>query len=299
MADTSKFIHGVKEVEPGVRLHYVQVGKGSKILVLLHGFPGTWWQWRTVMPIFANSGYRVIAIDYRGAGNSSKPQSGYDKKTMARDIKTLLVEHLKITNSIYLVGHDIGMKVAFAYAALFPESISKLVLVDAIIPGAKHYHDLLTTGRLANFDLSHFFFHNSKNNMAEALTAGRERIYIQDFFDRHAFNMAAFPPEVIDVYAKAYSAPGGMRAGFELYRAFDQDSKDNASIFANGGRLSVPLSFIVGQESGFLATVAGNIASEIAENSSFATIPDSGHYPAEENPEIFAAEVIKYLQSAV
>ncbi|MDR5798768.1 alpha/beta hydrolase [Caballeronia sp. LZ001] len=138
--------------------------KAPNTVVLIHGFPETWWQWRHVMPIFANAGFRVIAVDYRGAGNSSKPSGGYDKRTMARDIRSL-VDHLGIDNKIHMVGHDLGMKVAFSYAALFPEQIEKLVLVDAIIPGAKHFDDLMTTGKLSNFDLAHFFFHNAKNTL--------------------------------------------------------------------------------------------------------------------------------------
>ena len=216
MDEATTFTHGLKEVEPGVQLHYVQAGSGSRTLVLLHGYPETWWQWRHVMPLFANAGFHVIAVDYRGAGNSSKPAGGYDKVTMARDIQRLLVDHLGIQEPVYLVGHDIGMTVAFAYAPLFPNLVEKLMLVDAIIPGTKPFQQLLTTGRLKNSNLAHFFFHNARNSMAEALTAGRERIYLQDFFDRIAFNVGAFPPEVIDTYAKAYAAPGAMKAGSEV-----------------------------------------------------------------------------------
>jgi pimeloyl-ACP methyl ester carboxylesterase len=123
----SSFHHALREVEPGVKLHYVQTGEGVKTLVLLHGFPETWWQWRYVMPMFAEAGFRVIAVDYRGAGSSSKPQTGYDKHTMARDIHRLVVDKLGIKTPIHLVGHDLGMKVAFAYATLFPMAVEKLI----------------------------------------------------------------------------------------------------------------------------------------------------------------------------
>lgn len=297
MSPSEDFTHGMREVEPGVLLHYVETGAGDRTLVLIHGFPQTWWQWRHVMPVFARAGFRVIAVDYRGAGTSSKPTTGYDKRTMARDVHSLLGQ-LGITEPVYLVGHDLGMKVAFAFAVQFPESLKKLILVDAIIPGAKHFQDLLTTGKLANFDLAHFFFHNAKNNIAETLTAGRERVYIQDFFNRHAYNIGAFPPEVIDVYAKAYAAPGGMRAGFEVYRAFDQDGRDNAETLATSGKLKMPLLFIVGEKSGFLAMVADTIVDEIAENGSQVVIPNSGHYAAEENPEAFADAVLAFCKEA-
>ena len=296
MSDVVPFIHGLKKIEPGVQLHYVQAGSGSTTLVLLHGYPETWWQWRHTMPIFAKAGFRVIAVDYRGAGNSSKPASGYDKCTMARDIRRLLVDHLAIQKPVCLVGHDIGMTVAFAYAALFPEGVERLVLVDAIIPGTKPFQQLLTTGKLKNSNLAHFFFHNARNNMAETLTAGRERVYLEDFFDRIAFNMGAFPPEVIDTYAKAYAAPGAMKAGFEVYRAFDQDGEDNLSLLGKGGKLRMPLLFIAGNES-FLSTIAEDILAEIAENGSLTTISNSGHYPAEENPEAFAKAVITFCRT--
>ena len=98
-----EFQHGMAEVEPGVQLHYVEVGSGPRTMVLLHGFPETWWEWRHAMPLLASAGFRVIAIDYRGAGNSSKPAGGYDKRTMANDIHTLLVDHLTIKTPVVMV----------------------------------------------------------------------------------------------------------------------------------------------------------------------------------------------------
>ncbi len=293
MTDQNAFRHGMQEIEPGVQLHYIQTGAGPRTLVLLHGYPETWWEWRHTMPLFAEAGFRVIAIDYRGAGNSSKPAEGYDKCTMARDIRRLVVDRLDIHEPIFMIGHDIGMTVAFAYASFFPEGIEKLVLVDAIIPGTAPYQDLLTTGKLKNSNLAHFFFHNARNNMAETLTAGKERVYVQDFFDRIAFNIGAFSPEVIDTYAKAYAAPGAMKAGFEVYRAFDQDAEDNRVLLKNSGRLRMPVLFVAGRES-FLSTIAEEILAEIADDGSVAVISDSGHYPPEENPSAFAEAVIRF-----
>ena len=283
------------EVEPGVQLHYVGTGSGPQTLVFIHGYPETWWEWRHVMPLFASAGFRVIAVDYRGAGNSSKPASGYDKRTMATDIKNLLVDHLAVTDPVIIVGHDIGMTVAFAFATLYPGDTKKLVLVDAIIPGTPTFKAFLTTGKLANSNLAHFFWHNARNNMAETLTAGRERVYLQDFFDRIAFNMAAFGPEVIDCYTTHYAGSGAMKAGFELYRAFDQDGEDNEASLAASGRLKMPTLFVVGAES-FLGTVAEAVLSEIVENGEVASIPRSGHYPPEENPDAFAAAVINFCK---
>jgi pimeloyl-ACP methyl ester carboxylesterase len=293
MEDTNLFQHGMAEVEPGVQLHYVQTGAGAETMVLVHGYPETWWEWRHVMPVFASAGFRVIAVDYRGAGNSSKPASGYDKRTMARDIQNLLVDHLAVTSPVIMVGHDIGMTVAFAFATLYPASVKKLVLVDAIVPGTLTFKAFLSTGKLRNSNLAHFFWHNARNNMAETLTAGRERVYIQDFFDRIAFNLGAFGPEVIDRYTSHYAGPGGMKAGFEVYRAFDQDGEDNEAWIMGSGRLKMRTLFVAGAES-FLGTMPEVVLHEIAEVGSVALIPRSGHYPPEENPEAFAAAVITF-----
>lgn len=290
------FRHGMAEIKPGVQLHYVEVGEGTRTMVLLHGFPETWLEWRHTMPLFAEAGFRVIAVDYRGAGNSSKPSSGYDKQTMASDIRALLVEHLDVREPSVLVGHDIGMTVAFAFAGLYPKAAEKLVLVDAIVPGTKSFRGLLTTGRLSNSNLAHFFFHNARNNMAETLTAGREHAYLKDFFDRIAFNLEAFTPEVIGNYVAHYSSPGGMKAGFEVYRAFDQDADDNAAMLATSGRLKLPVLFVAGEKS-FLGTIAETVLEEIAENGRVFLTPRSGHYPPEENPIAFAEAVIEFCNS--
>ncbi len=295
MDDASVFRHRMAEVEPDVQLHYVEMGSSPETMVLVHGYPETWWEWRHVMPVFASAGYRVIAVDYRGAGNSSKPAGGYDKRTMARDIHRLLNNHLEVSGPVVMVGHDIGMAVAFAFAALYPQSVNKLVLVDAIVPGTPTFKRFLTTGKLRNSDLAHFFWHNSKNNMAETLNAGRERVYIQDFFDRIAFNLGAFSPEVIDRYTAHYAGPGGMKAGFEVYRAFDQDGEDNEAFLRDSGRLKVRTLFVAGEES-FLATMPEAVLHEIAEDGGVTLIARSGHYPAEENPEAFAAAVLDFCK---
>jgi pimeloyl-ACP methyl ester carboxylesterase len=215
---------------------------------------------------------------------------------MAKDIHRLLIDHLAVADPIIMVGHDIGMTVAFAFAALYPASVKKLVLVDAIVPGTPTFKVFLTTGKLRNSNLAHFFWHNARNNMAEALTAGRERMYIQDFFDRIAFNLGAFGPEVIDHYTAHYAGPGGMKAGFEVYRAFDHDGEDNEAFLRDSGRLKMRTLFVAGAES-FLGTMPEVVLNEIAEDGSVTLIPRSGHYPPEENPEAFAAAVCAFIEA--
>ena len=127
--------HGTAELEPGVRIHYVVSGTGDRTMVLLHGYPQTWWEWRHVITPLVQAGWRVITPDYRGAGSSSKPPTGYDKRTMAADIYKLLREHLHVTGPVTMVGHDIGMMVAYAFASEYPKAVDKLVLLEAPLPG--------------------------------------------------------------------------------------------------------------------------------------------------------------------
>ena len=108
------FVHGMADVEPGVRLHYVTAGEGDRTAVLFHGFPQTWYAWHGFIPRLTVAGFRVIAVDYRGAGNSSRPLGGYDKRTMALDIRRLLRDALGIGGPLVMIGHDIGLMVAYA-----------------------------------------------------------------------------------------------------------------------------------------------------------------------------------------
>src|SRR5262249_29186069 len=129
--------HGMADLEPGVRLHYVTAGTGERAVVLLHGFPQTWWACRRVIPTLVHAGYRVVATDARGAGNSWKPTVGFDKRPWARDIHQLVRDRLDIRTPAVLIGHDIGLMVAYAYAQVYRDAVSHLVVVDAPLPGTK------------------------------------------------------------------------------------------------------------------------------------------------------------------
>ena len=233
--------HGTAELQPGVRLHHVTAGNGPRTVVLLHGYPQTWWEWRHVIPPLAEAGWRVIAPDYRGAGASSKPPDGYDKRTMAADIHHLLRDHLGVAGPVTMVGHDIGMMVAYAFASSFPDSTERLILMEAPLPGTAVYDRMVATPRLGDMPLWHFFFHNAQDSLAEALTAGRERLYLRHFYDRLAFNQDAIGPADLGRYAASFEAAGAMRAGFELYRAFDRDGEDNRTALERDGKLAMPV----------------------------------------------------------
>src|SRR5437016_14161007 len=139
--------HAIADIEQGVSLHYVVAGTGTRTVVLLHGFPQTWRAWRHTIPQLTGAGFRVVAPDYRGAGNSSKPLSGYDKRTMAGDIHRLLHEPLKLPGPVALVGHDVGLMVAYAYAQSCREDVTHLVAVDAPLPGTAIFDQLRANPR--------------------------------------------------------------------------------------------------------------------------------------------------------
>lgn len=285
--------HGLAEINPDVRIYYVLAGQGPRTVVLLHGYPQTWWEFRHVIPMLVDAGYRVIAPDYRGAGDSNKPPSGYDKRTMAQDIYALLYEHLKLNEPVLLLGHDIGCMVAYAFAVQFPKAVRRLVLMEAPIPGTASYAEMVAVTHLRNVMHWHFFFHNATNDLAETLTAGRERVYLQNFYQRIAFNHGAFTPSDIDAYASWFSAAGAMRAGFELYRAFDRDADDNRAALKKHGRLGMPVLGMGGAES-FFVPIAPVMLREVAKDVRVVSLSKCGHWCAEEQPEAFVAELLKF-----
>lgn len=196
MANESTMVactHAMADTEPGVRIHHVTAGEGERTIVLLHGFPQTWWEWRLVIPALVQAGFRVIAPDYRGAGQSWRPLSGYDKLTMAEDIHRLVRECLRVEEPIALIGHDIGLMVAYAYARVHRDAVSHLVIVDAPLPGSHVFDRLRSDPRVW-----HFAFHGARD-VPEMLVAGRERAYLQAFFNARIFNTSAIGEGDIDV----------------------------------------------------------------------------------------------------
>jgi pimeloyl-ACP methyl ester carboxylesterase len=283
--------HATAELQPGFRIHYVTAGAHERTIVLLHGFPQTWWEWRHVIPLLVESGYRVIAPDYRGAGNSSRPLDGYDKRTMAKDIRALLREHLWLEGPVIMVGHDLGLMVAYAYAEAYRDEVSHLVVMDAPLPGTTVFDRLRSDPRIW-----HFAFHGARD-IPEMLVAGREREYIQLFFNARIFDPSAVTREDIDVYVAAYSVPGALRAGFEVYRAFDRDATDNREALQRNGKLNVPVLAVYGSLSNTGPGVEA-MMHEVASDVTGVRIPDSGHWIAEENPGFFAACLVEFLRKS-
>jgi pimeloyl-ACP methyl ester carboxylesterase len=274
------FTHHTAKVN-NVRLHYVTGGRGEPV-VLLHGFAETWYTWRHIMPELAKH-YTVIAPDLRGAGDSDKPATGYDKRTMAEDIHQLVQQlgHQRI----FLVGHDIGLMVSYAYAAAHPADVRRLVLLDAPIPGTKIFEEFVSSGRAW-----HFAFHNVQN-LPESLVEGRERTYLTEFYRAHSYNPAAFTEADVNEYVRCYSSPGGMRAGFEYFRAFPEDSKRNKEYFKR--KLSMPVLALGGAQS--FGPLIVNMVKEVATNVSGGMIEQCGHWIANERPEYLTEQLLIFF----
>jgi pimeloyl-ACP methyl ester carboxylesterase len=275
------FAHHTAKVND-VRLHYVTGGKGE-LVVLLHGFAETWYMWRHIMPELAKR-YTVIVPDLRGAGDSDKPIIGYDKRTMAADVHQL-VQQLGYQR-IFLVGHDIGLMVAYAYAAAHPVDVRRLVLLDAPIPGTKVFDEFVSSERAW-----HFAFH-SVQNLPESLVAGRERTYLTEgFYRAQSYNPAAFTEADVDEYVRCCSSPGGMRAGFEYFRAFSEDSKQNKEYLKR--KLSMPVLALGGAQS--LGPFMVNMAKEVATNVCGGIIEQCGHWISDERPEYLTEQLLTFF----
>lgn len=264
----------------GVRLHYWIGGSGSPV-VLLHGYAETGHMWRPLMPLLAQS-HTVIVPDLRGAGDSGKPESGYDKKNMAVDIHAL-------TSSLgfgraTIVGHDIGLMVAYAYAAQFPQETERLVLMDAFLPGIGDWKSVWLMR-----DLWHFHFYGTT---PLALVHGRERIYFEHFWN----DFAADPKHSVSeadrsIYAAAYAQEGGMRAGFEYFRNFEKDAADFAQLGAV--KLMMPVLVLTGEKAGgeFLIEQAKLVATDVHGQ----IIKGSGHWLMEEAPDQVIPALVAFL----
>jgi pimeloyl-ACP methyl ester carboxylesterase len=261
-----------------VMLHYVTAGRGPPV-VLIHGWPQTWYEWREIIPALAER-YTVIAPDMRGLGDSSRPLSGYDKRTVSDDIWRLVTEKLG-HKSFFLVGHDWGGPTAYALASQHPEAIKRLVIVDVVIPGDGG--DFSEGGRRW-----HHQFHITPD-LPEALVQGRERIYLDWFYKTFAYYPGAITEADLDEYTRTYSQPGAMRSGFAFYRAMSQDAKDNAAQLATGFRLPMPVLGISGGVSyphgrGRGDSVEASLK-RVATDVRAVVLPECGHFVPEEQPE--------------
>ncbi|KAK5047039.1 hypothetical protein LTR84_006981 [Exophiala bonariae] len=283
--------------ERQVRIHYIDCppagGTEKGVILLIHGYPNTSYQWRHVITPFAQKGYRVIVPDYRGAGDSSHPKSGYDKVTVAHDLYAVVHDHLGIKSPIHVVGQDIGGMVAHAYAATHPDHTRSVMFGECPLPGSKPYE----SGFKNSPGMWHFTF-QQQLDLPELLTQGKERIYIKHFYDRLCYNPFGITPRDVDHYAASFAQPGGMRAGFELYRAFPQDSKDNVAMLEKDGQLSMPAAALCGEMS-LLLEVAEEQARQFYKHVELVKIDQSGHWTAEESPKDFVKKVVGFVEKYI
>jgi len=265
----------------GARI-YVRVGGHGPAVVLLHGYGETGDMWEPLAAKLVGD-HTVIVPDLRGMGLSEHVAAGYDKKTQGRDVAAVL-DALKI-GKVDVVAHDIGNMVAYAFAAEQPDRVTKLVLMDAPLPGVGPWDEILKSPLLW-----HFRFGGPD---MERLVKGRERIYLDRFWNEFSADPKHFDEASRQHYAKLYALPGAMHSGFEQFHAFDQDVIDNKAFLAKGP-LPMPV-LAIGGEKSFGPTMA-TVARAAAGNVRGAVIPGAGHWLMEEQPAATVAVIVDFLR---
>jgi pimeloyl-ACP methyl ester carboxylesterase len=261
---------------------YVRVGGSGPGVVLLHGYGETGDMWVPLANDLARD-HMVVVPDLRGMGLSAKPAGGYDKKTQGHDVAGVL-DAFKIERAA-VVTHDIGNMVGYAFAAQYRNRVTRLAVIDAPLPGVGPWEEILK-----NPLLWHFRFGGPD---MERLVAGRERIYLDRFWNEFSASPSRFSEAARRHYAKLYGRPGAMHAGFAQFAAFDQDAADNKA-FVAAGKIDVPV-LALGGEKSFGTTMAAVMrfaASDVEEG----VVPDSGHWIMEENPKATIALVRAFLE---
>ncbi|OCF33798.1 hypothetical protein I316_04510 [Kwoniella heveanensis BCC8398] len=308
--EPSNWTHGKAEVAPGVQLHFVDAkppgGASSssssasssssskgKTIILIHGFPQTWYCFRHVIQPLVDSGLRVIAVDYRGAGDSDRPRDGYDKMTMGKDIHTLYKEKLGIEKAI-ICGADIGSMVAVSLAVQFRDDVEALVTFEAPIPGTKAYDKATTDPSLTWPLFWHFFFHNIPD-LPELLTQGKEREYISHFYHRLCYDPSFLTDADLEIYTKSFASSGGIRCGLDTYRAFSQDVHDLRDHLAKNGKANFPTLTMAGDASKFSLFIEDQ-TKELSNDVTYTEIPRSCHWIMEENPDDWVNAVRGFLK---
>ena len=276
-------VHHRAEVN-GIRLHYTRVGSGEPV-VLLHGFPMTSYCWRKIIPVLAEQ-FTVIAPDLRGCGDSDRPTAGYDKRTVAEDIHQL-VQSLGL-GSINVVSHDVGMMVAYAYASRYPAEVKRLALMEAALAGfgLEDLYDASKTPRMFHLPLF-----EAPNGLAEALIAGREKLFVSHMMRQQAYDTTALEEEALEEYARHLSAPGALHGGIEYFRAHTVDAEHNREHAKT--KLPMPV-LTVGGTASFGVHLEGEIRPLVA-NMRAVMIDQCGHYLAEEQPERLTEVLLRFL----
>lgn len=252
----------------GATIH-TRVGGQGPAVVLIHGFGDTGDMWAPLATDLARD-HKVVVPDLRGLGLSSQPSTGYDKRTQAADIRAVLTT-LGIDHAV-IIGHDIGTMVAYAYAARYPDKTDKLVVMDAPVPGVPPWDAIVRLPALWHFDFG--------GPDVERLVAGRERIYLDRFWNEFAGDRTKVDEATRKHYAKLYARPGAMHAAFAQFNSIRQDAEDNKAAVAT--KLTMPVLAIGGEKSfgANEAAVMRNAATDVTE----LVVPNAGHWLMEEAP---------------
>lgn len=285
--DLADFQHSYATVD-GIRMHYVAGGNAQgETVVLLAGFPQSWYAWRNVMQQMGVA-YHLIAVDLPGQGDSDRPLTGYDTRSLAEKVHGLLAQ-LNVTR-YFLAAHDVGAWVAWPYAALYASEVKRLALLDAGIPGITLPDALPVTPDKA-WKTWHFAFHMIPD-LPEALLTGRERIYIEWFLKRKSACPDVFTDQEIDEYLRVMLASGGLRAGLDYYRSVSLSAAQNAAL-QREGKLNVPV-LAVSAEFGSIPNMAAPLRAFAAEVTGI-LVPYCGHFLPEEQPQVIANELSAFF----
>ena len=272
----------VEEIQTNGTTLHVRVGGKGPAVVMLHGFGDTGDMWAPVAAALAKD-HVVIVPDLRGMGLSAHPDTGYTKKNQAADIAGVL-DHLKIQKAD-LVTHDIGNMVGYALAAQYPARITRWVVIDAPLPGIGAWDQIKQSPLLWHF--------NFRGPDEERLVAGRERIYLDRFYNELSADPKKIDEATRDHYAKLYAQPHAIHDAFEQFGAFNQDAIDNKALLAKAGKLNMPV-LALGAEKSSGAGQA-EIMRFVATNVTMSIIPDSGHWIMEENPKATTQLIVDFL----
>jgi microsomal epoxide hydrolase len=284
------FAHHFANVD-GVRLHYVRGGQpGGHTIVLLAGFPQSWYAWRKVMAHLAST-YDVVAIDLPGQGDSDRPDGGYDTDALAAKVHALL-QQLGV-NRYGLAAHDVGAWVAYPLAARYGNELRALALLDAGIPGVT-LPDLLPVAPAQAWRTWHFAFHVIPD-LPEMLIAGREREYLAWFLRRKAADPSVFDEDDLDEYLRVFTLPGGLRSGLAYYRATPESARQNRA-FAAKGKLAMPV-LALSADQGSIPDMAAPLRA-FADDVRGVRITDCGHFLPEEQPAAVAAELAAFFHAS-
>lgn len=266
------------------KLHYVSGGKGPA-MVFLHGWPQTWYMWRDVLPGMMQH-YRVVAVDLRGLGDSSRPNAGYDTKTVAQDVWRLMHDVLG-EDHFYVVAHDWGGPVAFALAAQHRDAVRAMAVFDAPALG--------DGSALAGIPRWHFGFHGEPD-LPEALVVGREEVYLRHMYRRGGARPDAISEDAQREYIRAYSRPGAMRAGFNYYRAMAQDAQHHRSFVNQDGKLQMPvLVYGGGAPNAGRGYFAMDSWQRMASDVRGGVAPGCGHWIPEERPAWVVERLLEFF----